>query len=228
LLKRTNLAFKKTIIVVIFITLALSTCWQLFLSSRIPELDLTSNQTFTFSTSYMHITDDNNELIIDAGSMRSQILTTIDQHPGMYFRELCKITGKEVGVIQYHVQILMNFKKICPYQDGRLVRYFINNSTLYDDFTKLVVSTWNRPIDKQILSEFYSTDNKKHRINQLARIIGVCRQTMSFHVNKLKECGLLQVEVVDGIVRVSLTDAAMDKLDFVINEGIVNRAELLE
>jgi len=212
---------KKLLATLIFISLVLSTSWQLFISIKVPVIHFTSNQTFTFSTSYIHITDDDNHLIIDASSVRGQILTLIDSQPGIHFREICQLTEREIGVVQYHVNVLMDFNKIVPYQDGRYVRYFINNSATYDECMRLVASSWNRPVDRAILSALYDDDSEKYYINRLARKLGMSRQVISTHVKKLKERGLVEIELIDGMKCISLSDVTRSKLDFLVDhDGI--------
>lgn len=208
---------RKITFVIIFLVVVSSTCWQGLV------LNFISNQTSTFSTSYIHITNSDNKLTIDPGSVRGQIFSVIEQNPGIYFRGICQETGKEIGVVQYHVQVLMAFKNISQFQDGRYARYFINNSTLYDECGKLLVSAWNRPLDKEILSELYNNDKKKHCINQLANNLGVSRQAISSHVNKLKAQGLLEFTSSDGYVAksISLTSLARMKLDFLSTRDII-------
>lgn len=175
-----------------------------------------SNGTATFSTSYVHITNDENELVIAPGSARGQILSIIDRHPGIHFREICSVANKEVGVVQYHLQVLMAFKNISQFRDGRYTRYTVTNSTLYDGLAKAIVSAWNRPLDKQILSELYDKDKKKHSIAQLARTLGMSRQAISAHVNKLCKSGLVDLTSIgkDGTKNFALTDSARAKLEF--------------
>jgi predicted transcriptional regulator len=216
--------YKKVFSVVILIALALSAAGQLILSASAPELRITSNESATFSTSYIRITNAENELIIEPDSARGQILAIIDQNPGIHFREICQMADRQTGVVQYHVQVLMAFKNISQFRDGRYTRYVINNSTLYDGFTRIIVSAWNRPLDKQILSELYNNDKKKHCIAQLARNLGMSRQAISAHVNKLKESGLVDLISADGdgTKYFALTGPARAKLEFLSTRRVID------
>jgi len=214
---------KKTIIIMLFILVALSTSWQSALSIKSSTMNITTYKTFVFSTSYMHITNSDNKLIIEPGSVRAQIFSVIEQNPGIYFREICQVTGKEIGLVQYHLQVLMAFKSINQYQDGRYARFFVSNSTIFDEFGKLLVSAWNRHIDRKIISDLY-TDKKRQSINQLAGSLGVSRQTISSHVNRLKDQGLLKFITIDGDAckYVALTEQAVAKLDALNIAGVLN------
>ncbi len=209
--------------VLILIALALSAAGQLLLAATAPEMRITSNQSDTFSTSYIRITNADNELIIEPDSARGQIFAIIDQNPGIHFREICQMADRQTGVVQYHVQVLMAFKNISQFRDGRYTRYVINNSTLYDGFTRTLISAWNRPLDKQILSELYNNDKKKHSIAHLARALGMSRQAISAHVNKLQAIGLVDLTSVDGdgTKYFALAGTARAKLEFLATRHVI-------
>ncbi len=215
---------KKAFSVVILIAIALSAAGQLLLSAAAPEMRVTPDQTATFSTSYIRITNAENELIIEPDSARGQILAIIDQNPGIHFREICQMADRETGVVQYHVQVLMAFKNISQFRDGRYTRYVVNNSTLYDGFTRTIVSAWNRPLDKQILSELHKDDKKRLSIVQLARALGMSRQAISAHMNKLQENGLVDLVSVggDGTKYFTVTGSARAKLEFLSARHIID------
>nr|MDO8087900.1 winged helix-turn-helix transcriptional regulator [Candidatus Sigynarchaeum springense] len=184
-----------------------------------------AKQGATFSTAYIHITNDENKLVIAPDSARGQILTIIEQHPGIHFREICQVANKEVGVVQYHVQVLMAFKNISQFRDGRYTRYVVINSTLHDGFTRTIVAAWNRPLDKQILSELYKDDKKRHTMARLARALGMSRQAISAHVNKLQKCGLVDLVSMDadGTKIFALTGPARTKLDFLSTRHVIEK-----
>lgn len=213
----------RTAIAMGFIFIVVTTSVQCLLSIGHTELLVTSNQAFTFSTSYMYITDGNNKLIVDATSVRGQILSVIEQNPGIYFREICLITDRENGLVQYHLQVLVDFKNVSKYQDGRYVRYFAGNSSLYDELGKIAMSAWNRPIDRSILAKLYDAGKKRHTIKELAAALGVSRQAISAHVNRLKRLGLTTLLLGDDSVAktVSLTKAAIVKLEILNSCGII-------
>ncbi|MEX2683618.1 MAG: winged helix-turn-helix transcriptional regulator [Candidatus Sigynarchaeota archaeon] len=217
------MASKKLVFALFVISIVITTAGQLLFSTRAPDVGISSNHGVAFSTSYIHITNDENELIIAPDSTRGQIFSIIEQHPGIHFREICQVADKEVGVVQYHVQVLMAFKNISQFRDGRYARYVVNNSTLRDGFTRTIVAAWNHPLDKQILSELYKDDKKRHSIATLARTIGMSRQAISAHVKRLKSSGVVGLVSVDadGTKIFALTGPAKAKLDYLSTRHVI-------
>ncbi len=215
---------KKVFSVLILVAIALSVAGQMLLSASALDIKIASDQGATFSTSYIRITNDENELIIAPDSARGQIYSIIDQNPGIHFREICQVADRQTGVVQYHLQVLVAFKNISQFHDGRYTRYVVSNSTLHDGFTRTLVAAWNRPLDKQILSELYKNDKKRHAIAQLARALGMSRQAISAHVNKLQESGLVDLTSVggEGTKYFALTGAARARMDFLSTRNIIN------
>ena len=42
----------------------------------------------------------------ETASTREIIFRTIEENPGIHFRELCRLLNKQTGVIQYHLKVL--------------------------------------------------------------------------------------------------------------------------
>lgn len=59
---------------------------------------------------------------------RESIINTVKENPGLHFRELQRRTGLAVGQLEYHLYQLQKDSRITTRQDGKLVRYFSNES----------------------------------------------------------------------------------------------------
>ncbi|MGC8505988.1 MAG: winged helix-turn-helix transcriptional regulator [Thermoplasmata archaeon] len=59
---------------------------------------------------------------------RESIINTVKNNPGLHFRELQRRTGLAVGQLEYHLYQLQKDSRITTRQDGKLVRYFSNES----------------------------------------------------------------------------------------------------
>ncbi|MFG1519771.1 MAG: hypothetical protein AAE977_04785 [Thermoplasmataceae archaeon] len=61
-------------------------------------------------------------------STKESIINTIKDNPGLHFRELQRRSGFAVGQLEYHLYQLLKENRITTRQDGKLIRYFSNES----------------------------------------------------------------------------------------------------
>lgn len=66
--------------------------------------------------------------MIAKGDSRSMILDTINQNPGLHFRELQRKSGMATGQLEYHLYQLEKDNIIIKKKDGKMLRYFSNIS----------------------------------------------------------------------------------------------------
>lgn len=59
---------------------------------------------------------------------RQMIVETIERNPGLHFRELQRRTDTATGQLEYHLYQLEQDNRIVHRQDGKLKRYFSNES----------------------------------------------------------------------------------------------------
>ncbi|MFX0102339.1 MAG: winged helix-turn-helix transcriptional regulator [Candidatus Hodarchaeota archaeon] len=174
-----------------------------------------------FSTAYSRITDYDNELIIkesieQADTVREAVYAIIDENPGIHFREICRRLGKENGVMQYHTHVLKHFRKVSTFKDGRYVRYFVNNSRVFDDRGKAIVSAWHRPVEREVLLVPLLERKKKYPFKELLERCGTSRQSLNWHLARMENLGLVTVEMIDGERYVIIDDEVLERLDELI------------
>jgi predicted transcriptional regulator len=61
-------------------------------------------------------------------STKESIINTIKENPGLHFRELQRRSGFAVGQLEYHLYQLLKENRITTRQDGKLIRYFSNET----------------------------------------------------------------------------------------------------
>lgn len=88
-------------------------------------------------------------------SARESIISVMRTNPGIHFRELQRRTGIATGQIQYHLYQLEKSGLISVREDGKLRRYFLIDSTGFEE-RKLILylrSNLTRPILYRLMLE---------------------------------------------------------------------------
>ncbi|MCL4420571.1 MAG: winged helix-turn-helix transcriptional regulator [Candidatus Thermoplasmatota archaeon] len=106
---------------------------------------------------------------------RELIISTVRSNPGIHFRELQRITSLANGQIQYHLYQMEKSGVISIRSDGKLKRYFLIESTGYDE-RKLILylrSSNTRPLIFRLVTEkeIYIDKLLKNKKSQKAKAI---------------------------------------------------------
>lgn len=177
-----------------------------------------------FSTAYSRITNQDNELIIEesadqASSVRNAIYAVVDANPGIHFREICRALGRENGVVQYHSRVLQHFRKVTTFKDGRYVRYFVNDTRMFDDAGKAIVSAWHRPVEREVLLAPLGEKKKKYPVKELIDRCGISRQSLNWHLTRMADLDLITVEFMDDERHVVIEEGVLELLAELMNAG---------
>ncbi len=86
---------------------------------------------------------------------RELITSTVRSNPGIHFRELQRITSLANGQIQYHLYQMEKSGLISVRSDGKLKRYFLIESTGYDERNLILYlrSSGTRPLIFRLVIE---------------------------------------------------------------------------
>ena len=124
-------------------------------------------------------------------SSRDTIFNIIRSVPGIHLNRISKDTGINRGTLRHHIHILENEKVIVAQRINGKVRFFMNGSA-YSDKEKTLISLLKNDIDSKIIYEIL----KGHPVNSnsLAEKLGVCTSTVSWHLKRIKEQGIIEVD----------------------------------
>jgi len=154
----------------------------------------------------------------DATTTRESIFAVIQANPGIHFRDICRQLKKEIGVVQYHVYILQKFGYITSAKDGRYTRYFLKTQQL-DSNARTIISAWQRPVEREIIVTLLDGVKPVAGIKAIAVKCGVTTQAVTWHVNRLKESGILPA----GQDPLPMIDpAAVVKIKYLIASGFIS------
>lgn len=147
---------------------------------------------------------------------RLEIYNYIRDNPGVHFRGICDVLGLSVGVVQYHLSVLEHASLIASYNDGQNKRFFEHSAFAKADVK--LVSLMRHETTAKTLTILAQQGSVLHR--DIANSLGISSQALSWHMNQLKNAGIINAEKAGVNVRYSLTDANMSKLIISLNEQL--------
>jgi predicted transcriptional regulator len=150
---------------------------------------------------------------------RLEIFSYIQANPGVHFRGICKGLDVSVGVVQYHLDVLVHVKLVSVCEDGQNRRYFAG---AFDENEAELIMLLRHEAPAKILSTLLNDCSALHK--DLACTLGVTSQALSCQMNQLEKVGLVDA-VKEGInVRYLLNAARENDLKSVF--GIVGFPEI--
>ena len=138
---------------------------------------------------------------IDLDSRR-EIYQTIRETPGIHFRELFRHHDYAQGTLQYHVQWLLKHDLLEAESDGEYTRYYPAEDFSSGD--KTVLNALRRKYSREIIAHL-ATDGSL-TTTELAERVEKSPSTVSWHLSRLHEVGLVEKERHGRAVVYSLTD----------------------
>ena len=118
---------------------------------------------------------------------RVQIYNFITGNPRTNFRGICSALALPVGVVQYHLAVLMKGGLVSSRRDGRNKRYF--ESKKFSDVESWMISVLRHETVKKILEILHSQGSERH--GRLAQRLDISSQALTWHMSQLKEQGIV-------------------------------------
>ncbi|MCW4016965.1 MAG: winged helix-turn-helix transcriptional regulator [Candidatus Bathyarchaeota archaeon] len=135
-------------------------------------------------------------------STRIQIYNFITNTPGINFRGICNYLALPIGVVQYHLAVLMKGGFISNRRDGRNKRYF--ESRKFSSNEMRIISVLRRKTAGKILTILHNEKSVSHGI--MAERLNISSQALTWHMKQLQEENLVTGQA-DGItVRYSINE----------------------
>lgn len=153
---------------------------------------------------------------------RRKIYELIVKSPGIHFREIERRLGIAVGSLQYHLHFLEKKNLIKIEQDEGYLRYFPVESPLSQN-DKKILSFLRRKTSRHILIFLLNKSSANNK--DISRGVGLSPSTVSWHLNKLVEAGVVrrrkkgresffEIEDPERVVKLMITykESFLDKL----------------
>ena len=119
---------------------------------------------------------------------RVEIFYLINENPGIHFRGIVKELNREVGVIDYHLQVLEKDRVIISVKYRSLKIYFDHTWEKSLDEVKIIVANLKKKTSRSIL--LLLCENKENQnvpLKELATKLGKSPSNLHWHVKRLIE-----------------------------------------
>lgn len=121
--------------------------------------------------------------------------------PGLHLRAVQRLLGLSFSSTRYHVDALQKSGEIVRSQEGGYSRLYPKGISESD---KILFSAVNSATDRRILS--CMVKNPKISSREISEQTGYAKSTISEHVSRLVEIGVVAEEVIDSYTQYMLTN----------------------
>jgi DNA-binding transcriptional ArsR family regulator len=119
---------------------------------------------------------------------RAILLRSIEENPGIRYRELLRLTGLVNGVLSYHLSALERANVIKVNRESRITRYYPVN--ISDKESSILKFVRHEPI-RQIL--LFILEHDMCTFNEIVDHTGKAPSTVSLHLKRLRGAGIILV-----------------------------------
>lgn len=175
--------------------------------SSVAMVNLKGNLVSYYSTSFVSQSFVQ-EMSVNQGShllnqtTRVQIYNFIINNPGINFRGICNSLTLPIGVVQYHLAVLMKGGLISNRRDGRNKRYF--ESKKFSSTEMKIISILRHETAGKILAILHDDKSASH--GKLAQRLNISSQALTWHMKQLKEESLATGQADGTTIKYSLDE----------------------
>ncbi|MFA4825591.1 MAG: winged helix-turn-helix transcriptional regulator [Methanoregula sp.] len=144
-----------------------------------------------------------------ASTVRNTLYTLIRSRPGISFVELSQEMGISRGALTYHLTLMRISKKIILLKNHGALSYF-ENSGKYGNGEQKVMKYLRQDTDNKILLSL--ARNPLMSRTDFEKILGVSGPTVSWHMKRLIDDGILNVRKDGRFSRYALSEATWSSL----------------
>jgi predicted transcriptional regulator len=145
-------------------------------------------------------------LVPGSGGIQRDIYYYICKNPGIRYRELIRLSGITNGVLSYHLGKLEKTGEIRVERqsNNRVSRYFIANIPKEDSD---VIGWFRSKVTRSIV--FFVLKNEFCTFNEIVDQVGKAPSTISWHVKRLREAGILSTNNGNDRLLYNIIDKVM-------------------
>ncbi|MES2154968.1 MAG: winged helix-turn-helix transcriptional regulator [bacterium] len=137
-------------------------------------------------------------------SRHGTLIALIGAYPGLHLRELARQGGLSEALAGYHVRRMLDAGVVEAHMDGNHLRLFATAGKGLRDEDRRVLAMMRQRLPLAIILHLLEVRSATH--GTMAERLGIAKSTLSYHVAKLTEAGII---VQDGDGRtLRLRDAA--------------------
>jgi predicted transcriptional regulator len=150
---------------------------------------------------------------------RKELYTLVSTSPGLHFREIQRRTGSGTGQLEYHLDYLQKVGLVLSEKKGEYLRFYSRTEIPPEE--KQILELLHQESIRQIL--LHLLENKSCNHDRLVKKLGLSPSTISWHIKKLIDAGVISKEV-DG--RKSIY--SLSNSDLVVRVLIQYRASFMD
>jgi predicted transcriptional regulator len=140
------------------------------------------------------------------------LLACIDRNPGVRYRELLRIFHLGNGVLTYHLSILERIGKIrADRRKNKITRYYLTG--VPDEDTYLIGQMKNK-VSRQLI--LFILEHDQCTFGEIVENSGKAPSTISWHLNRLRDAGIISVLLGDRSQHYTIVDSREVKKILVI------------
>lgn len=125
---------------------------------------------------------------------RTVIFNFIRDNPGFHFRAIADALKMPIGVLEYHLGLLIGGGLVSEHQDGRFKRYF--EAKKFTETEMKIISVLRHRVSGMILMALLRRPSTRHK--DLAKQVNVSSQALSWQMKRLENMKLVR-RSVDGL-----------------------------
>lgn len=123
--------------------------------------------------------------------MRERVLAAVRRFPGIHFRGIVRELDTSTALVRYHIQHLLEQEDIRQVQVGGYTRYFpIEEFRELTDEEKKMLNVLRQEKPLEIVLELLEFGSMQHK--DLHELIGGSKGTLTYHLNKLVDAGVVR------------------------------------
>lgn len=146
---------------------------------------------------------------------RREIYALVDSNPGIHFRDLLDRLDYAQGTLQYHLERLAREDIVEVSDDGKYTRYYPAGE--FDADERAVMNALRRTYSRRIIAHLVA--DGPLTTSELSDRIDKSRSTVSWHLSKLTEAGLVTKEREGRSVYYALTDPERATYLYTVYQG---------
>lgn len=136
---------------------------------------------------------------------RRAIFDAVQSNPGIYFNDLCRMTGINRGTVKYHLVILQMNRKISTLSGAGSERYFENNG-YYSDIERLLFQHLREETSRKIIRIVLEKPDITQ--TEVVEHVGISAPSVSWHMATLIREGIVTMQKTGRQVRYRISEAA--------------------
>jgi predicted transcriptional regulator len=125
----------------------------------------------------------------EVNTIRERIIQSVNDFPGIRYRELLRITGVSNGVLSYHLNLLDNSGKVRVHRvNNRVTRYFSHDVSIVESY---VIGILRQNTTRKII--IYILESGPCGFNDIVKYTKKVPSTVSWHLSRLKDANIIKV-----------------------------------